>query len=175
MKLVYLTIILLIVGILLAQLQVIPNVEVWQERINIAIFLIAIIVGIGALFKIWKGNNQSLIKSITSTVIMISAFGVSFLGALPDMTKPEYIKEIQIEGKTLYVYHTFCFVPDSACECNNYGSLIFIKNAYLPIRHLLTETDFYVDDIELNKGDFIAKASDTCSKDSSKTKTIAYK
>jgi len=75
-------------------------------------------------------------------LIYILSAGQGFMGPILD-------KEIEIQGTKIFLCTNSCFPPDSACECNDYYSLIYMKNHYLPIMHLKTKIDFYVGDIQL--------------------------
>ena len=95
--------------------------------------------------------------------------------SLSSIFQPEYIKTIKQDNNRYYIYNESCFPPDSECECDTYGSLIYIKNKYLPIMHLVVKTNFYVGSVQVNNGELIVKASDICSKDFGKTKRILLK
>ncbi len=181
-KSLYITVFLLILGILISQIKVIPSWGKVQTVLIISVFVGALVTGLRLLFKLWISKNNekktSRMQQLISTSIIIIVFPLAWLALLftmPNFTEPELIDEVTIENKTIYVYHDSCFPPDSECECDYYGSLIYVKNQYLPIMHLTLKTDFYVGSVQLNNGELIAKASDSCTKDFGKIERIQLK
>ena len=169
----YSVITLLVLGILISQLKVIPSWENVQTMLLVSIFILALVTGFLYLFKLWTTKKTiTQVQRLIRTVILIVAFPLAWLFAVPSFTEPELVNEVRLHDKTIYVYYDSCFPPDSACECDTYGSLIYTKNKYLPIMHLVLETDFYVDSVQLNHGELIVEAADTCAKDLGKTKRI---
>jgi len=175
-RLFYSVIILLILGILISQLKVILSWENMQTGLIVSVFIGALVIGLLYLFQLWfkknKGQKTGLTQQVSSTIIISIVFPLALLFAMPDFYKPELVDELTLANKTIYVYHEYCFPPDSACECDTYGSYIYTKNHYLPVMHLVLKTNFYVGSVQLNNGELIVKASDICSKDLGKTKRI---
>ena len=169
----YSVITLLVLGILISQLKVIPSWENVHTMLLVSVFILALVIGFLYLFKLWTTKKTIIqVQRLIRTSILIVVFPLAWLFVIPNLTKPELVNEVTLGNKTIYVYHKSCFPPDSACECDTYGSLIYTKNKYLPIMHLVLETDFYVGSVQLNKGELIIKATDTCAKDLKKTKRI---
>jgi len=173
-KIFYIIVFLLILGILISQLHFIPSFESWENYLFVLIFSSAFIVGVIYLFKGWK-QQKSKMKAILQIVLFSIIFFTTLMFSAPPMFKPEYIKNSTQNNATYYIYNESCFPPDGACECDTYGSLIYVKNKYLPIMHLVVKTNFYVGSVQLNNGELIVKASDICSKDFGKTKRILLK
>ena len=171
LTLLFISIILLLLAVAIAQLHAVPNGEVWREVILFFVFMLAIASSSVTIFKLWRRNDP---KRKTKSVLIIVAITTAILVSLPEVNKPEFIKEIKIADKILYVYNDNCFVPDGICECNQYGSLIYERNPYLPITNLLFKTEFYVDDIQMSNGQLIARSSDICSRDLGKIKKYDY-
>jgi len=163
-------IIFLILGVLISQIKVIPSWENIQTMLVVATFILALVVGLLFLFKLWIKGNQNKKQAVFRTIITIVIFPISFLFTMPGFDKPELVNEITITNQTIYVYHESCFPPDSVCECDTYGSLIYTKNQYLPVMHLALKTDFYVGDVQIINKKLIAKAAAICVKDVGKTK-----
>lgn len=80
---------------------------------------------------------------------------------------------INIGSQKIYFGSTSCSIPDSACECE-YSSQVYRKNSYLPILHLVAQVDFYVGNIQFDKGELIIFPDDTCPEDLNKVKRIQY-
>jgi hypothetical protein len=171
LTLLFVSIVLLLLAVAIAQLHVVPNGEVLQENILFSIFMLAIASSFVTIFKLWKRND---LKRKTKSVLIATAITTAIFVSLPEVNKPEFIKEIKIADKTLYVYYQSCFPPDNACECDDYRSLIYERNPYLPITHLLFETEFYVSDIQMGKGKLLARSSNICFHDLGKIKKYAY-
>jgi len=172
----YSVIILLILGILISQLKVIPS---WENTQTISVglfFILAIVIGLLLLFKLWSRKNKekttNLRQQLIGTSIVIAVFPLALLFTMPNVSKPELVDELTIENKIIYVYHESCFPPDSECQCDTYGSYIYTKNQYLPMMSLVLKTDFYVGNLQLNKGELIVKASDMCAKNLGKMKKV---
>ncbi|GEM_PF-3793324 len=172
----YSLIILLLLGVLISQIKVIPSWENIQTLLIVSVFILALVIGLLYLFKLWSRKNKEKTKNLTQqlirTSIIVVLFALAWLFTIPNVSKPELVDELTIENKTIYVYYESCFPPDSDCECNYYGSLVYTKNQYLPIMHLVLKTDFYVGSVQLNNGELIAKASDSCTKDLGKMEKI---
>jgi len=171
LTLLFVSIILLLLAVAIAQLHVVPNGEVWQEIIFFSVFMVAIASSFITIFKLWKRNDP---KRKMKSVLIIVAITTAILVSIPKVDKPEFIKEIKIADKVLYVYNDNCFVPDGICECNQYGGLIYERIPYLPITYLLFEAEFYVDDIQMSKGKLIARSSNICFHDLGKIKKYDY-
>jgi len=173
-KLFTIAIIFLILGVLISQLKVIPSFTTIQNVLLVSVFLVALITALLFLFKLWirkhKEKKTSRTQRVVRTFIMITASPLAWLLAIPGLNEPELVNELSLANQTIYIYHKSCFPPDNACECDYYGSSIYTKNQYLPVMHLVLETDFYVGSVQLNNGELIVKASDSCSKDLGKTK-----
>ncbi len=175
-KSLYIIIFFLILGILISQLKVIPSSENVQTMLVVSSFILALVISLLFLFKLWIGKNKekttNLTQQLIRTGIIIVLFPLAWLFTMPNFSKPELVNGVTLEGKTIYVYHDSCFPPDSVCECDTYGSLIYRKNQYLPLMHLVLKTDFYVGSVQLNNGELIVKASDICTKDIGKIKHL---
>jgi len=171
-RLFVITIILLLLVTLIVQVKVLPSWENTQTILVVASFILALVTGLLFLFKIWTKHKENKKQAVLHTLIIIVIFPISFLFTMPDFDKSELVNELTIANQTIYVYHEYCFPPDSECECDTYGSLIYIKNKYLPLMHLVLKTNFYVGNVQIINEELIAKASDICAKDILKNKKI---
>ncbi len=164
----------------------IPTWEKIEVTIIFSLFFITAIVWLIFLINIWvinAKNRNSLniidwIKSIIFSFFMIAVFYFFFLISILSMGQgfmgPTLDKEFKIQGIKIFLYTESCFIPDGACECSYYHSLIFVKNNYLPIMHLKKKVDFYVGDIRLNNGKLVIIASEMCAKDWGKKLELNY-
>jgi len=172
----YSLIIILLLGVLISQIKVIPSWENVQTVLIVSVFILALVMGLLYLFKLWSKKNKdkkiNRTQQLIRTSIIVALFLLAWLFVIPNLSKPELVDKLTLENKTIYVYNESCFPPDSECECDYYGSLVYTKNQYLPIMHLVLKTDFYVGSVQLNNGELIAKASDSCTKDLGKMEMI---
>lgn len=161
----------------------VPTWEDVHAILIVLVFFFSAILGVVNLVKLWRLNYKSKhvlklidwIKSITISVALIGGIFLSFilsvLTAGQGFFGATLTKEINLGDEKIYLYHNKCFIPDNSCECDYY-SLIYVKNQYLPIMHLLTKVNFYVDDVQLNNDELTIFASKKCTQDINKRKKI---
>lgn len=107
-----------------------------------------------------------LVFAIISTLLLwLVNEGEYFFGAELDRIE-------LINGEQLIIYHNYCFIPDSACECDDYYSLIYLKNSYLPIMHLKGKPKFYAGEIDIVDDAIIVNPSNICSQDEKEKMTL---
>lgn len=74
-------------------------------------------------------------------------------------------------GETFHVYYFTCPIPDNACACDNYHSLVYREARYLPLLHRVASPAFFVDleGIELREGVLTLTAEHCRAEDAGKT------
>ncbi|MCP4138336.1 MAG: hypothetical protein GY754_45665 [bacterium] len=183
-KLLYTIIIFMIFAALISLVNFIRSWAKWQLLIIVLAYLIIAILGIVYLFKLRKENYISgstlkitgWIKSILMSILLIGGiyllFMFTILFAMGGFFGPYLEKEVKLNEETIYVYYNTCSIPNSNCGCDHYSSLIYKKNHYLPIMHLVKEVDYYVGEIQLHNGRLYILASDDCKSDIGKSLVI---
>jgi hypothetical protein len=173
-----------ILGVIISQTMFIPSWETQHMGLLFSVFALAAIVGIACMVRLWRwhykykglskptGWFSPVFFSLIVIVGLPVVFFFSLLSSGQGFLGPSLAKEIPLGQERIYVYHNACFIPDSACECAYYYSLIYKKNAYLPIMHLVTTIDFYAGEVRLHKGELTILPSSTCSKDKGKIKKV---
>lgn len=176
----------LIAGTIVSLINFIPTWEIIEANTIVLLFFLTAILWLIVLIKIWTNNakNRSSLKSIDwlkSIILSITMIGgvpilflISILSAGQGFLGPTLEKEIEIQGTKIFLYTNSCFPPDNVCECNDYYSLIYIKNNYLPVMLLKQKVDFYVEDIRLNNGKLVITASERCMRDRGKKLELTF-
>ena len=179
----FLFFIFIIIGILISEINFIPTWENIQDIIIFICFLISSIIVLLLLFKTLKNkvklNIIGWFKKILIFVSLIGILIISFLYSILTAGKgffgPVFEKEYRYKKIVAYQYVYSCFPPDNGCECNNYYTLVYIKDSYLPIIHLKTKVDFYIDTIQFNENNMLINASGKCERDKNKSIIVSLK
>lgn len=111
-------------------------------------------------------------------VSLLLVFAVIFTLILWAVNEGEYFFGAELDrielinGEQVIIYHNYCFIPDSACECDYYYSLIYFKNSYLPIMHLKGKAKFYAGELDIVDNAIIVNPSNICSQDEGEKMTL---
>ena len=172
-----------ILGVIISQTLFIPSWETQHMILFFSAFALAAIVGIWCMIRLWSWNYKYkdatkpagwFSPQVFSFLIIVGlpiAFFLSILNAGHGFMGPSLSKQLTLGEKKIYVYNDTCF--DSVC-CETSRSLVYSKNTYLPIMHLLAEVDFHVGDVRLLKQELIISSSNICSKDKDKIKKVSF-
>lgn len=169
----------MLIKTLISQINFIPNYENVQRISVIIIFAISALLGLFYFIKYLANNyrnNKNLkfkfwLKSILFSGIVIVLVVVLFLCSVLSVGQegfiggPVFIKKYEFNNVIIYQYENACFPPDSVCECQDYYSLIYIKNSYFPIMHLKEKVNSYIESIKLINNSLYIKASGLCGRD----------
>lgn len=173
----------------------IPSWVEIQSKIMAILYLIFFVLVLIFTFLSWLKTHNSdntptkyyLIKNLALTFFslviapIVFLYSVFLLPAVGIKPRPIFIlfstelqQKLTLESKTIYVYIESCVIPDSKCECDNYRSIVFIQNDYLPIMHLVAKADFFIGEIIKFNNKLLLVASNECERDIGKKRLVEF-
>lgn len=174
---------LILLSLGLIQLHFIPGWENFQQTTFFILVALSVVLALVAVVIYLKNHKRDksygILKSIfivlmyLPLVVLFFFFGVLSTGNYP--FGPHYLKTIDLGGRIFYQFESTCAPPDNMCECEDYFTIIYEKNHYLPIMTYKGTAKFYLDDLLLKNDSLLLIANEVCDRDKNKTLMIPLK